>query len=248
MEQTVIPKVIHFCWMSEDPFPEKIQFCIESWKKFLPDYEIKRWSYQNFPRGKSKWVDQAFDAKRYAFAADYIRFYALYTEGGIYLDSDVEVLKSFNDMLGLDYFVCEEYIKDRIEAAVMGFRKGNRFCKMMLDYYSNRSFVSNEGRLDTKVLPSIFNELLLENSIQIRRVERIEEVEHLMNSDKTFALLTNDYFSPKDTKTDEIKLTSNTHSIHHFANSWWKDHQRKYSLWERLINRLRIILKIQQSQ
>lgn len=236
----MIPKIIHFCWMSEDPFPEKIQFCIDSWKKVLPDYEIKRWSYKNFPRGKCNWVDQAYDAKRYAFAADYIRFYALYTEGGIYLDSDVEVLKSFNDLLELDYFVCEEYIKDRLEAAVMGFKKGSPFCKMMMDYYDDRCFVKDDGKYDTKVLPSIFNDLLLEKNINIERVESIEEVKKVSQSSEKIALLPNDFFSPKDTKTDQIILTPNTHSIHHFANSWWKDHQRKYTIMERLINRIRI--------
>lgn len=237
----MIPKIIHFCWMSDDPFPEKIQYCIDSWKRNLPDYEIKQWNYHNFPRGKSQWVDQAFDTKRYAFAADYIRFYALYTEGGIYLDSDVEVLKSFNDLLGLEYFVCEEYIKDRIEAAVMGFTKGNRFCKMMLDYYADRQFIGADGRLDTKVLPSIFNDLLLENNISIQRVNTIESVNELTNANSVFALLSNDFFSPKDTRTEQVSLTPNTYSIHHFANSWWKNIQRKYTLKERLINRIRIL-------
>lgn len=241
LEQPSIPKTIHFCWMSDDPYPEKIQFCIDSWKRILPDYEIKRWSYNNFPRGKSQWVDQAFNVKRYAFAADYIRFYALYTEGGIYLDSDVEVLKSFNDLLSLPYFVCEEFIKNRIEAAVMGFRKGNRLCKMMLNYYEGREFVLPDGKFDTKVLPSIFNDLLLDRSIDILRVPTIAKAMEVASSNNTLALLPNEFFSPKDTKTENLNLTANTYSIHHFTNSWWKDHQRKYSIWERIFNRIRLM-------
>ena len=85
----MIPKIIHYCWLSNDPYPAKIQHCINSWKKKLPGYEIKLWNLQNFPLEKSEWVKQAFEAKKYAFAADYIRCYALYTYGGIYLDSDV---------------------------------------------------------------------------------------------------------------------------------------------------------------
>ena len=90
----MIPKIIHFCWMSGDAYPEKIKKCIESWKQKLPDYEIWLWDTNRFDINQSIWVKEAFEAKRYAFCADYIRCYALYNYGGVYLDSDVEVLKS----------------------------------------------------------------------------------------------------------------------------------------------------------
>ena len=88
----MIPKIIHFCWMSGDPYPEKIQKCIDSWKKILPDYEFWLWDSNRFDMESSVWVKEAFAARKYAFCADYIRCFALYTYGGIYLDSDVEVL------------------------------------------------------------------------------------------------------------------------------------------------------------
>lgn len=99
----MIPKIIHLCWLSGDPYPPKIQKCLESWKKFLPEYEVMLWDGNRFDLNSSSWVAQAF-AKKYAFAADYIRMYALYHYGGIYLDSDVEVLKSFDELLTLPLF------------------------------------------------------------------------------------------------------------------------------------------------
>ena len=115
----MIPKRIHLCWLSGDPYPAKIGKCLASWKKHLPDYEVVLWDTKRFDLESSPWVKQAFEAKKYAFAADYIRFYALYNYGGIYLDSDVEVLRSFDPLLGLPYFAGAE-TAGTIEAAVLG--------------------------------------------------------------------------------------------------------------------------------
>ena len=118
----MIPKIIHLCWLSGDKYPAKIAKCIASWKKNLPDYEIMLWDTKRFDLNSSNWVKQAFEAKKYAFAADYIRFYALYNYGGVYLDSDVEVLKSFNPLLDLPYFVGAVQ-PGTPEAAIMGAEK-----------------------------------------------------------------------------------------------------------------------------
>lgn len=95
----MVPKVIHYCWLSGDPYPRLIKQCMKTWKEKLPDYEFVKWDLNRFSLGKSLWVKSAFEAKKYAFAADYIRIYALYHFGGIYLDCDVQVLKSFNELL-----------------------------------------------------------------------------------------------------------------------------------------------------
>lgn len=102
----MIPKVIHWCWLSGEQLPEKIQNCVDSWKKILPDYKIKCWTTKNFDINSVQYVKEAFDQRKWAFCADYIRAYALYTEGGIYLDSDVEVLKSFNDFYSIIFHIC----------------------------------------------------------------------------------------------------------------------------------------------
>ena len=98
----MIPKIIHYCWLSEDPMPQELIKCVDTWHKYLKGYRFIKWDFSIFPKGKSRWVDQAFEKRKYAFAADYIRLYALYHHGGIYLDSDVEVLKSFDAFLELD--------------------------------------------------------------------------------------------------------------------------------------------------
>ena len=89
----MIPKIIHYCWLSNDPIPEKLQEYMKSWKEKLPDYEFKLWNFDCFDINSSQWVKEAFEAKKYAFAADYIRLYAVYNYGGIYMDMDVEVIK-----------------------------------------------------------------------------------------------------------------------------------------------------------
>ena len=119
----MIPKVIHFCWLSGDPYPPLIAKCIESWKINLPDYQIILWDTKKIDVTSNVWLEQAYKCRKYAFAADYIRFYALYNYGGIYLDADVEVIKSFDDLLSLQQFIGEDASGD-IEAAVMGAEKG----------------------------------------------------------------------------------------------------------------------------
>ena len=101
----MIPKVIHYCWLSGDPIPEKLQRCMDSWKKFLPDYEFVLWDLERFDIKTSQWVKEAFEARKYAFAADYIRLYAVYNYGGIYMDMDVEVVRPFDDLLASPYIL-----------------------------------------------------------------------------------------------------------------------------------------------
>ena len=114
----MIPKIIHYCWFGGKPLTEKAEMCIASWKKFLPDYEIRRWDESNFDLDISKYVRQAYDAQKWAFVADYFRFWALYNFGGIYFDSDVEVVKSFDEFLSYDLFTGYES-GDTLEAAVI---------------------------------------------------------------------------------------------------------------------------------
>ena len=137
----MIPKIIHLCWLSGDAYPNKIAKCIDSWKRIMPDYEIVLWDTKRFDLNQSLWVKQAFEKKKYAFAADYIRFYALYTMGGIYLDSDVEVLKRFDDFLDLPYFMGAEKAGTP-EAAIMGAEKDvtglSNVWTIMMDVHSSK--------------------------------------------------------------------------------------------------------------
>ncbi len=146
----MIPKIIHYCWFSGDPYPDLVKRCLRSWKRILPNYRIRLWDSNSFDFNSVPFVKEAMEAKKYAFAADYIRIYALYTEGGIYLDSDVEVLKSFDRYLNHSFFSgTEPYIvNDKlfydIEAAIMGSEPGFTFLKECLDQYSNMHFMGKE--------------------------------------------------------------------------------------------------------
>lgn len=213
----MIPKVIHYCWISGDPFPEKIQKCYDSWKRILPDYEIVVWDYAKAHAIGSKWVDQAIETKKYAFVADYIRFYVLYNYGGIYLDSDVEVLKSFNDLLDLRYFIGKE--KDSrggIEAAIIGAEKGLPWIKTCLDYYKGRRFINMYGELQTTELPFLMRQNLSER-YQLKEIVNKKDWEW---KDDTVCIFPEDWFSPKSWLTLEITPTEHSYSIHHFSASW----------------------------
>lgn len=215
----MISKKIHYCWLSEDPIPENLQECMNSWKKNLSGYEIIRWDYKRFPRGVSKWVDEAYDHRKFAFAADYIRLYALYNYGGIYLDMDVEVLKSFDDFLGLDTMLCYENSKDnRLEVAAFGAEKGAPWIKKCLDYYENRHFVNSDGHFDTKVLPAIIRDCLLSGGYILSCVDSVEQAKK--HKGANIPVFPCDYFSPKSYATGMIEKTERTYSIHHFAGSW----------------------------
>ena len=134
----MIPKIIHWCWLSDDPIPDKLQHYMESWKKFLPDYEFIHWNFDRFPKGKSIWVDQAFEAHKYAFAADYIRLYALYNYGGFYLDMDVEVLKSFDTLL--NHHLMLGYDSAGFpEVAAFGAEKENDWIGLCLEEYNQKT-------------------------------------------------------------------------------------------------------------
>ena len=104
----MIPKIIHYCWLSNDPIPQKLKECMETWKEKLPDYEFILWNFDRFDKNSSIWVQQAFDNKKYAFAADYIRLFAIYNYGGIYMDMDIEVLKDFESLLNQNLMIAYE--------------------------------------------------------------------------------------------------------------------------------------------
>lgn len=203
--------------MSGDPYPEKIKKCINSWKEKLPDYEIRLWDANSFDVNQSVWVKEAFEAKRYAFCSDYIRCYALYNYGGIHLDSDVEVLKLYDSLLSLPYFMGIESA-GFIEAATMGAEAHHPFLKKMLDYYENRHFLNKNGEPDLVVMPEVIMSILCDN-FKLKEVNSIKEFDKNPNIICYFPY---QFFSPIDTSSKRyvLRTSVDTYSIHHFANSW----------------------------
>ncbi|MBP6064544.1 glycosyltransferase [Bacteroides sp.] len=222
----MIPKIVHYCWLSKDPFPDDINACLLTWKKHLPDYEFKLWDFSNFDIESSVWVKEAYLLQKYAFAADYIRFYALYNEGGIYLDCDVEVVKPFDDLLHLPYFIGRENTPYGIEAATIGFEKGHPLLLDLLNYYKDRKFVTDKSQLDILPLPAIMLECINRKYI----LEEIPSIKKFNIDIQVISILPIDYFSPKTWDTKELNITANTYSIHHFAGSW----KKKKSLSKRM--------------
>ena len=218
MNTNRIPKIIHYCWLSNDPFPKDIAAFITSWKKILPDYEFMLWDLKRDQVGENVWVKQSFEAKKYAFAADYIRIYALYQYGGIYLDTDVEVVKNFDDLLHLPYFVGTEG-GNWIEAAVLGAEKGADWLKDILAYF-DKPFVNSDGSYAMITLPQVMNSII-ERKRKISVSDKKEIFEDInRNYQSHFYLFQEDFFSPKNMGTGIISKTSNTYAIHHFAMSW----------------------------
>lgn len=242
----MIPKVIHFCWLSNDPYPRKIQKCMATWKKVLPDYEVKLWNTENFDISKSPaYVQEAYRQRKWAFAADYIRMYALYHEGGIYLDSDIKVLKSFDGFLGHSFFSSLEYhpiqiektgaasmidsegnrIKDgyvegiQIQAAVMGAEPGNAFVKDVLDDYSQRSFLRADGSFDTSVLsPYIYARVLERYGFKYKDVDQPLRDNIMIYRSEIFA-------------GNKHEVTPQSYAIHLCAHSWHPSLKEKIRKW-----------------
>ena len=213
----MIPKIIHFCWMSGDPYPSNIQKCIDSWHKYLPDYEIWLWDSKRFDIESSMWVKEAYEMKKYAFCADYIQLYALYNYGGIYLDSDVEVLKSYTDLLDLPYFMGLES-KGIIEAATIGAEKGCPIIKDLMAHYEGRHFIDKNGNPDIVIMPQIIQDEIKDKySLKI-----IKTKEDFVYDNNIINVFPYDRFSPIDStgKRYVLRATKNTYSIHHFASAW----------------------------
>ncbi|MCL1955859.1 MAG: hypothetical protein FWF63_00925 [Fibromonadales bacterium] len=213
----MIPKILHYCWISEH-IPENISKYIQSWNHFMPDYQIIKWDLSNFDIAKSDWVREAVEKKKWAFAADYIRLYAVYNFGGIYLDSDVEVLKPFDDLLDMPYFLGTE--KPLIsplwpEPAIFGAEPKCVWVKDCLDYYEGKKFVNN-NKLSTTALNFIVHNIL-EKKYGLKQIQNKNEFD---DNCKEIQLLPDDYFSPKSGRTKKIYITKNTYCIHHFNNSW----------------------------
>lgn len=209
----MIPKVIHYCWLSDDPYPPIIQECINSWNKFLPDYDFKLWNRKKFDLNSVKWVKQAYVANKYAFAADYIRLYALYNEGGIYLDSDVLIYKSFDDLLNLPYFIGQDFV-GAFEPAIIGAEKGLGWIKKVMDFYTDKNFINPDGSLNIKNLPVVFFEQLYPHY----KFKNILNTQDFQNEPSVFNLFPYKVFNGRDNI--KPKKFSESYCSHMFANSW----------------------------
>ena len=207
----MIPKIIHYCWFGRGQMPEMAQKCVESWHRYMPDYEYRLWNEDSFDIYSNAYVKEAYDARKFAFVTDYVRLFALYNVGGIYMDTDVEVLKPYDDLLGLTGFTGYEGSKFMPPVTgTMASEAGGEWVKEQLDAYTGIHFRREDGSLDTTT-----------NTVRISAIMRkggfVQDGKQSQYKD--MHIFPTEYFCPRQT-TGEFFLTENTYCDHHFMGSW----------------------------
>ena len=216
----MIPKVIHYCWFGGNPLPELSLRCIESWKKYCPDYEIIEWNESNYNiESAPLYVRQAYEAKKWAFVSDYVRLDLIYKYGGIYLDTDVELISSLDPFLDNDCFMGLE--TDIYIATGLGFGAISRHkaIKELMGLYDDMPFVNKDGTLNLTTCPIITTDYYVGKGFI--REDKKQEIENTV-------IYPSEYFCPKDYITHECSITRKTVSIHHFDASWLDDESIYY--------------------
>ncbi|MDR0737560.1 MAG: glycosyl transferase [Prevotellaceae bacterium] len=208
----MIPKTIHYCWFGGKPLPPLARKCIKSWEKYLPGYTIKRWDENNFDINIIPYTRDAYQMKKYAFVSDYARFWILYKYGGIYFDTDVEVIKPMDDILANGGFMGYEENGDNVAPGLgIACPPGLDIIHALLDEYTTLSFIKVNEALNQTTVVTYTTDVLKRHGL--KNTNAIEHVGGIYIYPK-------DYFCPKNKFTGKIHLTPNTYTIHHFDGSW----------------------------
>ena len=223
----MIPKVIHYCWFGRNPLPPLAIKCIKSWKKYLPDYEIKEWNEDNFDVNIIPYTKEAYAAKKYAFVSDYARFWILYKYGGLYFDTDVEIIKPMDDIIARGPFMgCENEVKDNEATALavapglgLGVNPGLGLYKEMLDLYEMLHFVMPDGAFNFKTVVLYTSEVLYKHGL--KNVNTIQNCADVWVYPK-------EYFCPISYADGKKEFTVNTYAIHHYAGTWQASRVRNF--------------------
>lgn len=206
----MIPKKIHYIWFGGNPLSPLALRCIDSWKAQCPDYEIVRWDESNFDISQNKYCREAYENGKWAFVSDYARLWVLVHEGGIYMDTDVELLKPLDDFLHEEAFSGFES-EGSVPTGLMAAKKGFPLFTELLEDYGDRNFILPDGSMNTTTNVVYITESCRRNGL-------------ILNGEKQtvagFTLYPKDYFCPKDYSTKKLELTPNTYAIHHFDGSW----------------------------
>ena len=214
---TNIPKVIHYCWFGRNQLPEAAVKCIDSWKKFFPDYEIKEWNEDNFDVNIIPYTQEAYEAKKYAFVSDYARMWILYHYGGLYFDTDVEVIKSMDDIVVRGPFMGIEVEAKGDEYPLvapglgLGAEPKMELYKNILDYYAPLHFLSEDGSMNQVTVVKHVTNVLADNGL--KQTNELQEVCGVW-------IYPREYFNPLDDNTGKLVVTENTRSIHWYTKTW----------------------------
>ena len=228
----MIPKIIHYCWFGRNPLPELAVRCIASWKKFLPDYELKEWNEDNFDVNIISYRKEAYQQKKYAFVSDYARLWILYHYGGIYFDTDVEVIRPLNDIIGHGNFMGFELDPDGVNTPGkfapkycfsvalglgMGISKNHPFIKRLLGLYETLDFNGAVLNPWFKTIVAYTTEALMEDGLQ--NIKGIQQIGDL-------TIYPHEYFAPINVVTGRLHITPNTRTIHRYMGSWNGNRQK----------------------
>lgn len=208
----MIPKIIHYCWFGRGEMPELAKKCIESWHKYMPDWEYQLWNEDSFDLDSVPYVKEAYEARKFAFVTDYVRLWALNKFGGVYMDTDVEILKPLDNLMELPAFTgYEASTSGAPVTGLMASAPGGVWVTEQLDAYNGRHFLREDGSLNLTTNTVIISDIMTANGFEINGKYQVYK-----NDMHVFPV---DYFCPL-TSTRVLKLTANTYCIHHFAGSW----------------------------
>jgi len=208
----MIPKKIHYCWFGRGEMPKLVIKCINSWKRYLPDYELILWNEDNFDISCNQYVKEAYESKKYAFVTDYVRLYTLYFYGGIYMDTDVEVLKPLDKFLEHRAFTgCEN--KEFCVTGIMAAEKGHKWIEALLNDYNDKKFILPDGSYNKTPNTHLITKITIEKY----GWEPKNEHQILKEGLNIYPF---EVFCAKDWKTGKIMSSGNTYTIHHFSGSW----------------------------
>ena len=208
----MIPKKIHYFWFGPNQKSNQILEYIESWKKYLPDYEIIEWSEKNFDINCCQYVREAYEAKKYAFVSDYARLYVLYNYGGIYFDTDIEVCKSFEHFLVDRKMVLGSEDQHYVLTAFIASEPGMSCIKELLQEYEKKTFLKQNGKYDTLPNPVLVTRILIKNGLVANGKKQFFQPE--------CEIFPYDVFSAFNIARQKLEITENTVCIHHCMGTW----------------------------
>ena len=208
----MIPKKIHYCWFGGKPLNQLGEKCLASWKKFFPDYEIIEWNENNFDVNCCQYVREAYEAKKWAFVSDYARFKILYEHGGVYFDTDVEVIKPFDDILEKGNLMgCENKVSAVNPGIGLAVAPKLEIVREILDDYEKASFLNDDGSLDLTTIVTRTTDVLKRHGLQ-----ELNEIQTVAGIN----VYPVEYFCPIDMSSGRLIITKNKRSIHRYAGTW----------------------------
>lgn len=208
----MIPKKIHYCWFGGNPLPADFQRYMDTWVKFCPDYEIIRWDESNYDLEKNDYVKEAYRCRKWAFLTDYVRLDVVYQEGGIYLDTDVELVRSLDPLLECACFMGMEQVGTVATGLGFGAEAGHPFLMENKRVYEENSFIQPDGTFKPEICVKITTRLL--ENLGLVNENRIQDVGGVR-------IYPTEYFCPLVMGTNRLRITENTYSIHHYSASWY---------------------------